>query len=87
MLALLEVNGVELERHLHLVKYYSNTFCVGGEDMAVEFENHVNVNDRRLQLKKGLILLTHLYSIIAASQMIRRQNTSPTWEGRFLSTG
>ena len=40
VLTLLEVNGVELERHLLLVKYYDNTTCVGGEDIAVEFENH-----------------------------------------------
>jgi len=40
VLALLEVDAVELERHLLLVKYYDNTTCVGGEDIAVEFENH-----------------------------------------------
>jgi len=40
VLALVEVNGVELERHLLLVKYYGNTTCVGGVVITVEFENH-----------------------------------------------
>ena len=40
VLPLGEVNGVELERHLLLVKYYGNTTCVGGVDTTVEFENH-----------------------------------------------
>jgi len=54
VLALLEVDAVKLERHLLLVKYYGNTTCVGGEDIAVEFENH-GVDDRLLQRKKGFI--------------------------------
>ena len=45
VLALLHVNGMELERHLLLVKYYNNTSCVKGVSITVEFENH-GVDDR-----------------------------------------
>ena len=77
MLALVEVDAVELERHMHFVKYYGNTSSAGGVGITVEFENH---GDDRTMAEGGILLGSYI--------VVRRPKKCHQLEpkARFLST-